>query len=37
VRIPETPKDEHIFKNVHNIIVASNSIACLAAYKKAES
>ena len=33
--IPETPKDENIFKNVHNIIVASNSIACLAAYKKA--
>jgi hydroxypyruvate reductase len=33
--IPETPKDKHIFEKVHNSIVASNIIACMAAYTKA--
>jgi len=33
--IPETPKDSHIFEKVHNCIVASNIIACMAAYTKA--
>ncbi len=33
--IPETPKDAHIFEKVHNSIVASNIIACMAAYSKA--
>lgn len=33
--IPETPKDQHIFEKVHNIIVASNILACMAACEKA--
>jgi hydroxypyruvate reductase len=33
--VPETPKDKHIFEKVHNSIIASNIIACMAAYKKA--
>lgn len=33
--IPETPKDKHIFDKVHNYIIASNIIACMAAYTKA--
>jgi len=36
-KIPETPKkDNPIFKNVDNFIVANNQIACKAAYNKAE-